>query len=526
MQNKRLSPLFFSSLFALLLVASTIYIKPAAAVSISVVDVNFAQTNTEYGHCDYIDSTEVWCPSTTGIKIYNPTTRALVTTLLSGLSINDVKCGATLCFAWDVTSGTTANLTGWITSTREMYDSAVFTGNSGFVVGHGIGLASGTGSGTVLLPVEGGSCAGTADHKGVCVYDGIGFAPARFITSSATSDTAVVYDIEWNGGVGSAVDPTANRALVKFRDAAGNFQIYNIDLHDSDTTFALTKVCDTGNVATTQQFKMQIIDGILWDAVGNQDLLRMDTTDSSCAESVKSNLVDETGVVSVMYSESDEVYIVVAYTNDATETAGVYVFNGTNFSGTAYERIAKYNTTGAAGEWTFTAFMHPSEGEIHVHRGSDMVILTDLISATSAGAGGSGDEACLDIDVTDETDIFCFEDEDGDGVPDFTWGSAPAAGADISEAIPGFIGAVFGVEAETAGLLAAIAVHGALMGGVLFVSFKFNQTMPFFVWIIWAVLSAGLSTALGFMPLFYLFVEIAIVVGAVAALVKTGVIGS
>ena len=392
MENKILIVL---AVFSISILLAQVYINNANAITFSTVSFGATGVTNEFRNCEYNSSTEVWCPTTTGIKIWNPTTRTVTNTLYSGVSINDIKCTGTYCYSWDVVSTSVGNLTQWNQSGKTFINSTLFTGNSGFQVGHGIGLATGTGSVTLMLPVEGQTCLGTADNKGVCIFNGLSFIPDRFITSGSTNDGEVIYDIEWNEGVASVGEPTANRALVKYRNLGGTFLWQLINLADGDTTFATTRVCETASLTgTSQQSKFVIINGILYDTYSTSDLLVMDTTLDTCATSAKLNLIDESTIRTTTYDSNDDIFIISATNVDGgTEESGIYVFNGTTLDqiNTTWQKILKVNTTSTTNP-SWTHFNHASEGEIHVWIGSNMLIIGELIDST--GGDTPQDQFC------------------------------------------------------------------------------------------------------------------------------------
>lgn len=120
---------------------------------------------------------------------------------------------------------------------------------------------------------------------------------------------------------------------------------------------------------------------------------------------------------------------------------------------------------------------------------------------------------------------MCLIDEDGDGILDFDPNDFPWSAGDPADTIPAFF-QVFGFNEDAANLIAAIAIHAFVVFGVPIAWFLVTHSSPpMMAWAILIVFGGGLSAAIGVMPLLYFFVEIALIVGSVAALVKTGVIG-
>lgn len=129
----------------------------------------------------------------------------------------------------------------------------------------------------------------------------------------------------------------------------------------------------------------------------------------------------------------------------------------------------------------------------------------------------------VDSDMDGDNDLF-FPDVDGDGTCDFDFGEVPFGTGDIQDTLPAFFASA-GLNDDAANLVAAILVHAILVFTMMFFAWKLHQSPPMFMWVAVLVFGGGLSAAIGFMPLIYFFIEIALVVGAVAAMVKAGVLG-
>lgn len=348
-------------------------------------------SGSTWNNCAYVSTTEVWCPTSTGLKIWNPTTRVVSSTLKPTGVFTDVKCSSSVCYAWESAAGTTGNLTRWLISGHTLDDFQPFIGNAGFVTGHGIGLVTG-GDNTVLLPIEGQTCTdgviplGSNDDKGFCFWgggSGASFDGERWISAQTTNDLARIHDIEWNGQSASIGSPTANRAVVEYNDLGGTNTFQLINLADSDTTFITTRICETASLPSqTNQAKITIINGILFDTYSTSDMVVMDTTLNTCTVGIKTNLVDEGTIRTTTYDSTNDIYIVSATdTNGGNEASAIYTFNGTTFDGinTVWDKILKVNTTDTTNR-VWTHFNHNSEGEIQVWRGTQMVIISDLIT--------------------------------------------------------------------------------------------------------------------------------------------------
>lgn len=422
-------PIIVIAVFSISILLGQIYVDNRA-YAITIETATFGAvagaTANVYNNCAYVSVTEVWCPSSTGLKIWNPTTRSLASTLKPTGVFTDVKCTSSVCYGWEA-SGTTGNLTRWLVSGHTLDDFQPFIGNTGFVTGHGIALVTG-GDNTLLLPIEGQTCTdgvtplGSADDKGICFWaggTGATFDGNRWISAQTTNDLARVHDIEWNGQSATIGDPTANRAVVKYNDLAGVKTYQLINLADSDTTFITTRICETASLAFTNQAKVAVINGILFDSYSTSDLVVMDTTLGTCAVGVKTNLVDEGSVRTTTYDSVNDEFIISATDVDGgNENSAIYTFNGTTFDGinTVWEKELKVNTT-ATTNVIWTHFNHPSEGEIQVWRGNQMVIISDLIGVS--GTGGQTTTICYVVQGTGQT--FCKTytlDENGNVILD------------------------------------------------------------------------------------------------------------
>lgn len=416
-----------------ILLTHSLIVVPVHAYTITQVAFGGTGVSNEWRDCKYLTTTgdlQTWCPTTTGIKVWNPTTRTVTATLYNGVSINDIECGI-LCYSWDVVSAGVANLTSWSKSAGAFnkVNTTLFTLNAGGQVGHSMGLATGAGSQTLLLPIEGQVCKnsagtplGNADEKGICIFDGVAWAGSRFISDGSTNDLDVNYDVIWNGQSQTISDPTANRMVVKNRDLSGNFRFFLIDLSDGDTTFALTKKCDTGITTGTQQSRMFMINGIMYDSDTAQGIKNIITTGSSptCGVFTKSAILGQTtSFRSIAYSSTDNIYIVNSdRDNGGTVESEINVFNGTGFAGsTSANKLLTINTTSSVTtDFSWTLFLHPSEGEVHLWKGDKMYIITGVISATGSSQS-SGATVCIDTDLNGTADL-CFNDTNGDGIAD------------------------------------------------------------------------------------------------------------
>lgn len=535
MQNNKILALVIFAM-SILIAQQFIFVDTMAQLTIETATFGETFSISDFPNCEYVSSTSVWCATSDGVIVWNPTTRTVVTQLLSGNSISDIRCGSAFCYAWDILAVTTnANLTKILISDRSINNQTTFTGNTGFVPGLQIGLvafSSGqVASNVLLLPIEGQSCGGGANEKGMCVFDGATFDDLRFISSTQTADTNIVYSIVWNGETASVESPTANRAIVKFRDAVGNFQYYNIDLADGDTTFATTQICNTGNVASvTQQSRMVVINGVLYDSYSTSDLLLFDTTNSSCAETSKSNLVDENAVVTTSYSASDNLFIISARTADGSspELNGLYTFNATTFGvNGVFDRILKVNLTSSAPNHINFHFMHPSEGEIQVWRGSDMVIISGILES-------SGETP---------TEEFCSQPENENILICRLEDSPPLTGASellnqSSTNIVCMIGLLSctqdaegnftpdnpDIQTNGVGYLLTIVTFGILISIFWLASGGRLGDIPTFVWFIATLSVLGLMVGFGFLDVTFLLIGVIAIIALAVAKAK-GIFG-
>lgn len=202
-------------------------------------------------------------------------------------------------------------------------------------------------------------------------------------------------------------------------------------------------------------------------------------------------------------------------------------------------KLGAYDITDGALLWqvTTTSALGPAQvtgydaqySYVAMGASTDKFIEFDMtgLSVGQSGSGGGtvGAFECVTIQVNNSTS-FEVCDDDGDGILDWQWSDLPSVGTDAAEAIPGFL-QIFGLNEDAANLVAAILIHILVIfgtAGMFF--FKTHVSPPFFIWVALLIFGGGLSAAIGVMPLLYFFVEIALTVGAVAALVKTGVIGS
>lgn len=406
-----------------ILLSQTFLIMPTAqAIAFEYATLGGSSAISIDRNCDYLSSTKVFCPTGVGAKMWNPTTRTLLFTVNASSSITDVKCGL-LCYVW-VASGITGVLTSYTTS-GVIVNSTTFTGGAGSTTGVGIGIATASGAENIFLPVEGQTCTGAVggtDEKGICVWDGIAWSGARFITTSCTSDACVNWDSEWNAGTATVGNPSGNRLLVKNQDAIGNHRYYLLNLADADTTFSTTEVCNTGVVAGgfNIQAQAQIIDQILYDFINN-DLWTFDTALNTCSEQMKTNIVDESIARGLSYSSTDDLFFVQGNTDGAFETTSVNVFNGTTFDlgDTLWTKELKLNTTIAgAGNFNWASWVHQTEGELHVWQGSSVLIITDLLTEIGEDSPSTGG---LNCDLPENANILICR-LGGDG----TLGSAGA----------------------------------------------------------------------------------------------------
>lgn len=147
---------------------------------------------------------------------------------------------------------------------------------------------------------------------------------------------------------------------------------------------------------------------------------------------------------------------------------------------------------------------------------------------------GSGSEeggtvpvgGCVTIEQANGN-TFEICDTDNDGILNWVWSDLPSAtDQDAGDAL-GALWQIFGFNEDSSNLISSIIIHVLVVFGTAGVFlFATKTSPPMFVWVALLIFGGGLSAAMGVMPLLYFFVEVALVVGAVAAMIKAGVIGS
>lgn len=299
----------------------------------------------------------------------------------------------------------------------------------------------------------------------------------------------------------------------------------------------------TGNVPGEQFMYLDVEGPLLYGYTSSDDIVTINPTTqgySRCSISTVTgggfDVSDGFAYVNrgnSMYKVNVSTCAVVDSVATGTAPYGVFVNDNTNVVYTAVNSgptIKVYDTATLTEIAQFTIGTAPYNVVGSVSRG----LVFGISYNTGTGVGTDAiwqdappevdEQACFDVDDDGLVDD-CFVDVNGDGIPDFDYTLVPYAAANATEALPAF-GAVFGLNADASNLIGAIVIHALVVFGIAgsFV-LKTHVNPPFFVWAFLMVLGGGLSAALGVMPLLYFFIEIAAIVGGVASLVKTGVIG-
>lgn len=129
---------------------------------------------------------------------------------------------------------------------------------------------------------------------------------------------------------------------------------------------------------------------------------------------------------------------------------------------------------------------------------------------------------CFDFDGDGVIDHI--QEDDGSGIIQIDYSDIPALVGPVSESAPNFIRAITGLNLDTAILVLSTIVHALVVfGPTIPWVMATKKTPPMFVWAFLMVLAGGISVAGAGMPLLFFFVELALVVGGVAAMVKQGV---
>lgn len=414
-----------------ILLTNGFIVSPASAYSITVASMGATSdtgfTSNSFINCEYDTTERVYCPSTTGVKVWNPTTQSVVATINATQNFESVACGIILCYAWDVKDVgggvlSQGNITSFTKQTLTVVNMTHFS-CVGCSYGTQIDVATSTeGSETLFLPIEGGNCGAGADLKGVCVWDGIAWTASRFISDGSTNDSDGVLAIIWVGDLATVADPTKNRIVVKHQDAVGNNRYYLINLADSDTTFSTTEICDTGSMgAVLTQSTRPIIQGDYFYDVQSNDMRSIKVRGSglTCGVFTKSNLASE-AVANVIWSSStDGLFMMLSNTDSSTEHVTLDIFNTTasNWAGTtSFTKVLSINLTAGANLWGYAGWNHQNEGEIQIWRGSSVLIISGILSS-SGSSQSSGSTVCIDTDLNGSADL-CFTDTNNDGVAD------------------------------------------------------------------------------------------------------------
>lgn len=246
----------------------------------------------------------------------------------------------------------------------------------------------------------------------------------------------------------------------------------------------------------------------------------------STVEPTSANVITEIGTVVANTlpegSSTEYTFNFAGHEVAANQMVGVY-YDAVH-ANSNYFVMVRYSTSDLVGSTT-TRWTN-----YHVTTGfADQTTRDIMMKLINSGTGVGSDECpalsiCFDVDGDGLIDTV-WDDPNGDNIVDFDWNDLPVSAADPRDSIPGFF-QVFGFGSDAADLIATTIIHAIVVFGIpgaFFVMTKVNP--PFFVWVFAMVLGGGLSAAIGFMPLLFFFVEVALIVGAVAALIKTGVIG-
>lgn len=479
-------------------------------------------TSDTYTNCEYDTSTRVYCPTTTGIKVWNPQTQSVVATLNATQNFESVQCAIILCYAWDVkqVAGAfqQANLTSFTKTTLTIVNITQFT-CSGCSYGMHIDVAYGEGAENVFLPIEGGNCGAGADLKGVCIWDGIAWTYSRFISDGSTNDSDQVWAITWLGDLASVSNPTGNRIIVKHQDSVGNHRFYLINLADSDTTFSTTEICDTGSMGSVLTRSTQpVIVGDYYYDVQSNDMRSIKVRGSglTCGVFTKSNLATESAGTVIWQSANDGFFFMLSTTDSTTEHITLDIFNITasNWAGTtSYTKLQSLNLTEGANKWVYGGWSHNSEGEIQIWRDSKILSITGLIESTGE-ATGAGSSFCFDInDSPLVTQLVCPEDRDGDGYPDVGGMSFGRAGRNVTSISNDFfcnIGLLpdsdddgvcdnYDVKTNGVGYLITLLLFAFMIALFAYAKLKTRLMIPEWLWIIGAFAVMGVSIGFGWM---------------------------
>lgn len=483
---------------------------------------------TNQDNCQYIDSSEVWCTSTSGIKIINPTSKTISNTLYSSIDINDIECGSTYCYSWHGGSTATANLTQWNLDTHDVNNSTTFSMTGGASVGRSIDLASAQGAENVLLPSSADSCggAGATNLKGLCIFDGTEgfFNASRFISSSDTGASAILFGLKWSETLNTIAEPTLNNVLVLFQDGAGTKTMRIINLNDADLTFTNTQTCLSGSIpslSSTAFIQMFMYDETYYTPIDNGATgyyAKLPIRSTTCATTIA---YPTTWDVPTSLSTDGEFFYTSSY-DGSTKKSAMQVYNSSTVA------LATYNitNTSGAGQQTSNGWFHSTEGELQIIRDSNLVVFT-----VAEPSGGS--EFC---EQPENFNLLRCVLERGDTTP------LMGASEQIDESATNIICQIGLVECtqdedgnftpiddniQTNGIgYIILVVSLGIMIGIFWVASRGDLgSIPTFLWFIATLAVVGTITAFDFIDATFLLIAI-IAIMALAVAKAKGIFGS
>jgi len=491
-----------------------------AQLTFTVTSITYTGNTNYQSNCQYIDSSEVWCTSTSGVKIINPTSQTISQTLFSGITIQDIECSALYCYSWHNGDTSTANMTQWNIETHDINNSTTFTMGGGTAVGRQIEVVSAQGAENILVPSSQNSCTalGSTTLKGVCIFDGTEgfFNSSRFISSGDSGASAVVFNIKWSETLNTIAEPTLNNALVFFQDGAGIKTWRIINLNDADTTFTLTQTCVSGSIPSlgaTATFQVFVYDETYYVPIDNGATgyyAQLPIRSTTCTSSVTYPTTWD-GAVSLM---TDGEFFYTASFDSVTSKSAMQVYNSTSSA------LATYNTTNTSAPAlpVKNGWYHSTEGEIQILGNSRLIIFT-----VAEPSGGS--EFC---EQPENFNILRCVLERGDTTP------LMGASEQIDESATNIIcqiGLVActqdadgnftpvddNIQTNGIGYIILVVALGILIGIFWVASRGDLGSIPTFLWFIATLAVVGTITAFDFIdPTFLVIAIIAIIALAVA----------
>lgn len=364
------------AIFAMsILIVQSFYTYPQALAQLTftTTSITYTGNSNDQSNCHYVDSEESWCTSTSGIKIINPTSQSVSTTLYSGITIQDVDCTTSFCYSWHNGDTATANLTQWSISTRQIVNTTTFTMSGGAPVGRQIDALSAQGAENILLPASSTSCIGSGGTslKGLCIFDGTIFESSRFISSGDSGASAVLFNIKWSETLATVGEPTLNNALIAFQDGGGTRTIKIINLADADTTFATTQTCSASgaSLSATETFQIFVYNENYYipldlGATGAYGEVPIDST--TC---VTTSTYPTTWDIPVALITDGE-FFYTASTDGATSKSSFQVYNSSSSA------LATYNITNTSAPAlpVKNGWYHSTEGEVQIIGNNRLII--------------------------------------------------------------------------------------------------------------------------------------------------------